>query len=90
VVINVLGNDSDPDNDTLTIGDYDTSSTHGGTVGCTSTGVCTYTPPADFNGTDTFTYTASDGNGGTDIATVTISIIAAPPESLIYFPIVLK
>ena len=44
----------------------------------------------DFNGTDTFTYTASDGNGGTDIATVTISIIAAPPESLIYFPILLK
>ncbi|MCK4471307.1 MAG: cadherin-like domain-containing protein, partial [Anaerolineae bacterium] len=55
VVINVLSNDSDPDNDTLTIGDYDTSSIHGGTVGCTSTGVCTYTPPADFNGTDTFT-----------------------------------
>jgi len=44
----------------------------------------------DFNGIDTFTYTASDGNGGTDIATVTISIIAAPPESLIYFPILLK
>ncbi len=86
VVINVLSNDSDPDNDTLTIGDYDTSSIHGGTVGCTSTGVCTYTPPADFSGTDTFTYTANDGNGGTDIATVTISIL---PEGLLYFPIIL-
>ena len=26
----------------------------------------TYTPRPDFIGTDTFTYTISDGNGGTD------------------------
>ncbi len=34
------------------------------------TGV-SYTPAANFIGTETFTYTISDGNGGTDTATVT-------------------
>jgi large repetitive protein len=34
----------------------------------------TYTPDPDFNGTDTFDYTASDGNGGTDTATVTVTV----------------
>lgn len=93
VGINVLTDDSDPDDDTLTISDYDTSSTGGGTVNCISTGVCTYSPPADFNGLDTFTYTASDGNGGadTDTATVTVTVIAAaPPENLIYLPLIWK
>ena len=33
-----------------------------------------YTPDADFFGTDTFTYTISDGNGGTDTATVTVTV----------------
>ena len=28
-------------------------------------GTFTYTPNANFNGTDTFTYEVSDGNGGT-------------------------
>jgi hypothetical protein len=34
----------------------------------------TYTPNQDFNGTDTFNYTASDGSGGTDTATVTVTV----------------
>ena len=36
----------------------------------------TYTPNANFNGTDTFTYEVSDGNGGTAQATVTITVNA--------------
>ena len=35
-----------------------------------------YTPAADFDGTETFTYTISDGNGGTDTATVTVDVNA--------------
>ncbi|MEP0546599.1 MAG: tandem-95 repeat protein, partial [Rhodothermales bacterium] len=35
-----------------------------------------YTPDADFNGVDTFTYTIDDGNGGTDSATVTVTVNA--------------
>jgi hypothetical protein len=33
-----------------------------------------YTPDADFNGTDTITYTISDGNGATDTATMSIKV----------------
>ena len=39
-------------------------------------GTYTYTPDVDFNGTDSFTYQVDDGNGGTDTATVTITVDA--------------
>ncbi|MCK4470164.1 MAG: DNRLRE domain-containing protein, partial [Anaerolineae bacterium] len=74
VDINVLENDSDPDDDLLIVSDYDDTSAEGGMVDCTSAGLCTYTPPVGFNGADTFTYTASDGRGGTDTATVTVTV----------------
>jgi uncharacterized repeat protein (TIGR01451 family) len=85
VDVNVLGNDTDPDGDTLTI----TGSTNGanGTVSCTAS-VCTYTPDPGFTGTDTFTYTISDGNGGTDSAIVTITVdpgsppVDTPPDAV--------
>ena len=41
-----------------------------GTVVVNADGTYTYTPKANFNGSDSFTYTASDGAGGSDIATV--------------------
>ena len=34
----------------------------------------TYTPDANFNGTDSFTYTASDGTAASNVATVTITV----------------
>jgi hypothetical protein len=37
-------------------------------------GILTYTPDADFNGSDSFTYTINDGRGGTDSATVSVAI----------------
>ncbi len=72
--INVLGNDSDPDGDPLTV----TGATApNGTVVINANGSLVYTPNANFNGTDTITYTISDGNGGTATATVTVTIAAA-------------
>jgi hypothetical protein len=41
-------------------------------VSCNAT--CQYTPPADFNGTDTFTYDATDGIDVSNRATVTITV----------------
>jgi hypothetical protein len=84
VNVNVLANDSDADGDTLTVSGYQTASAQGGTVSCTSAGVCTYTPPANFNGADTFTYTASDGKGGSDSATVAITVnpVNDPPVAV--------
>ena len=34
----------------------------------------TYTPTADFNGSDSFTYSVSDGQGGTATGTVTVTV----------------
>ena len=72
----VLGNDSDPDGDGLTVISFDANSANGGTVVVNADGSFSYTPPAGFNGADSFTYTVSDGNGGTDSGTVTIGVIA--------------
>jgi len=83
VDINVLVNDFDPDGDLLTISNYDTTSTNGGTVSCTEAGVCTYTPPASFSGSDTFAYTVSDGNGGSDSATVTVIVSPASDSAAV-------
>jgi len=76
VSIDVLGNDTDPENDTLTV----TSFTQGtnGTVTEGANGELVYTPNDGFSGPDSFTYTISDGNGGTDTATVNVTVGDAP------------
>ena len=71
--INVRGNDGDVDGDTLTV----TAVTQGahGSVAITNGGAdVSYTPNADFFGSDSFTYSVSDGHGGTDTATVNITV----------------
>ena len=69
--LNVLANDSDPDGDPVSFVGA-TAGSHGA-VSCVS-GVCTYTPAADYNGTDSFTYTISDGRGASDVGTVNVTI----------------
>jgi hypothetical protein len=44
-----------------------------GSVSFTAAGV-SYTPDANFNGSDSFTYAISDGNGGSDTATVNVTV----------------
>ena len=71
VGIDPLANDSDPDGDSLTI----TSLTQPGQGTVTTDGVTiVYTPTLNFNGPDSFTYTAGDSNGGFDTATVTVTV----------------
>jgi Ca2+-binding RTX toxin-like protein len=72
VVIDVLANDTDPDGDTLSV----SAVTNGanGTVVINADNTVTYTPNPDFNGSDSFTYTATDGNGGTVIETVSVQV----------------
>ncbi|MCE8546801.1 tandem-95 repeat protein [Ruegeria pomeroyi] len=72
VSIAVLGNDSDPDGDSLTVSGA--SDPANGSVVVNADNTLSYTPDANFNGTDTFTYTVSDGNGGADTATVTVTV----------------
>ncbi|GAB5389127.1 MAG: hypothetical protein Alpg2KO_20950 [Alphaproteobacteria bacterium] len=68
---NVLSNDSDIENDDLTASL--TTGPSDGQVVVNQDGSFTYTPDDDFNGTDSFVYTVSDGNG-TDTATVTVTV----------------
>ena len=69
----VLSNDSDADGDTLTIESF-TQGTNGSVVISGSNLV--YTPSANFNGSDSFTYTINDGTGLTDTATVSVTVTA--------------
>jgi VCBS repeat-containing protein len=68
----VLGNDADPEGDPLSATVVDSPTN--GTLTMNSDGSFTYTPNADFNGTDTFTYKASDGTAESGLATVTITV----------------
>jgi large repetitive protein len=84
VIIPVLANDRDPDGDPLTV----TSATAlSGTVLINADGTITYTPNPDFNGTDTITYAISDGNGGTSIATVTVTVAPVNDPPVVDTPI---
>ena len=78
--IDVLSNDSDPDNDTLTV---TAATASNGSVTINPDGTIDYTPNANFSGSDTINYTISDGNGGTANSTVLINVvpIADPPTS---------
>jgi len=70
----VLTNDSDDDLDTLTASLVTGTGPDNGTLILNANGSLSYTPAADFNGTDSFTYEVSDGQGGTATATVTITV----------------
>lgn len=87
VNINVLANDSDPDNDPLTLS-IATNPTNGSVVvnnnntpGNPADDFIAYTPKANYNGSDSFTYQVNDGKGGTDTAKVnlTINSVNDPP-----------
>jgi len=70
----VLANDTDPDGDPLTA--VLVTGVSDGTLVFNADGSFTYTPDADFSGTDSFTYQADDGTDLSNIATVTITVTA--------------
>ncbi|WP_197996104.1 tandem-95 repeat protein [Gimesia panareensis] len=87
----ILTNDTDVENDPLTVTEVNGSAGDvgneitigaGGKLTINSTGAMSFDPDGAYEylavgetTTETFTYTVSDGNGGTDTATVTITII---------------
>ncbi|VTS08640.1 beta strand repeat-containing protein [Tuwongella immobilis] len=75
IVIPVLQNDSDPDNDPLAL--QSVTAPANGQVSQSGNQVI-YTPNVGFIGTDSFTYTITDGRGGTSSATVTIAVNSRP------------
>lgn len=73
---NGSGADTDPNQDPLTIVESSAVSAYGYTIALAANGGFSHTPGADFIGTDTFEYTVSDGNGGFDTATVSLTVTA--------------
>lgn len=70
--VNGLVTGSDIDGDSLTFA-LDTATSNGSIV-VNSDGTYTYTPNANFNGVDSFTFVANDGTANSNIATVTITV----------------
>ena len=70
--IDILANDSDPDQDSLRIASF--SQPEHGSVELVDKQFVTYTPGPTFIDSDSFVYTLDDGNGGTDEAQVTITL----------------
>ena len=83
--LEVFSNDSDPDGGTLafeTVSDPDNGSIQGyytqTPYGQPTRGYIEYDPDDDFFGTDTFTYTVRDEDGGLATATVTVEVNGRP------------
>src|SRR6185295_13193616 len=70
----LLSNDSDPDGDPLSVTVSTTSANGGGIT--VSDGWVFYTPASGFTSTDSFTYTITDGQGGSATGTVTVAVQA--------------
>lgn len=68
----LLANDSDADSDPLNISVSSTSASNA-TIRV-SGGWVFYTPPAGFTNADAFTYTITDGRGGSAVGTVSVTI----------------
>lgn len=72
VEIDVLTNDSDVDDDTLTVTAVTVPAF--GTATVNATGTVRYVPNLNSNGSDTFEYTVEDGAGGSGTGTVTVTV----------------
>ncbi len=83
VTIDVLANDTDIDGDSLSV--QSVTQPGKGTATIVAGGI-RYDPGPTFSGSDTFDYVVSDGNGGTDTGTVTISEVICPGTTITVGP----
>ena len=74
-IINVLANDTDPNGYSLTV-TAATAPQHGTAV-LNADSTITYTPTTSYVGSDSFTYTVSNGHGGTATANVAVTVAKA-------------
>ena len=77
----IVANDRDRDGDAFTV--TVASEPSHGTLSLEENGSFEYTPNANYNGPDSFTYKVSDGHGGEDIATVAVTVtpVNDPPAA---------
>lgn len=72
VDVAVLGNDSDPEGDSLSV--TSVGNPPNGSASINPDDTIRYEPDSNYNGNDSFSYTVSDGNGGSDSANVSMTI----------------
>ena len=75
----VLANNTNVDTDSATL----VTGASNGTLTLNADGSFAYTPPATFNGTDSFTYRAKAAGADTNVATVTIAVV--DPQGVVDF-----
>jgi len=75
---NVLTNDSDPENDNLTVTTTPVTPPANGTLTLNANGTYTYTPNADFSGTDSFEYEVCDDGSPVECSTAIVNITITP------------
>ncbi len=76
--VSLLSNDTDADNDSLQLVSVDNTGSQGGSLVASNGNSWTYTPAAGFSGTEAFTYTISDGRGGSAQGTISIQVASTP------------
>ena len=83
----LLGNDSDPDNDPITISPTGSTTGAHGTFFVNSSGGIVYNPTFGYIGSDSYTYTVCDNWAGCTNATVTFNVVNTPPVTVdkVYF-----
>jgi hypothetical protein len=74
----VLAND-EPGDGSAAITGFDAVSSAGGSIVDSGNNTFTYTPPAGFIGTDSFTYTIADSDGDSSTATVIVTVSDSAP-----------
>ena len=82
--VDVLANDTDVDGDVLAVTAAE-GAAHG--VLTVADGALTYAPASGFVGTDSFTYTAGDGHGGTSHASVTVTVLPDATAPVVTAPV---
>ena len=77
----LLANDADADGNVLTaLTESAKATSESGLINIAADGSFTYDPPANFNGTDTVTYTVTDGiDSAVGALTITVSAVNDPP-----------
>ena len=78
ITSSLIGNDSDPEGDALTVTTTPIAEPTNGTVVVNPDGTFTYTPDPGFIGEDTFEYEICDAAGACDTAVVTINVQPDP------------
>jgi len=75
-----VANDTDPTGEALSLSSFTPFSLEGGAVVAATGDAVTYTPAANFNGTDTFNYQVTDGiNVVTGLVTITVTPVNDAP-----------